>query len=116
MNIQLLTLNSLDRRVGKVTLSEQTAIANKVKKHVLMLVKKCLNGEVCQISDNFFEIRTHKKTMRNNGFLLRVPKIRLQLTKSCFCSMDMKYYNILPIEHCQVECTGDFRVFLPKYF
>ena len=52
-----------------------------------MSLKKCLNGEVCEIFDNFFEIRTHEKTARSNGFLLQVPKVRLQFIKSCFRSM-----------------------------
>ena len=65
-----------------------------------MLVKKCLNGEVCEIFDNFFEIRTHEKTARNNGFLFQVSKVCLQVTKSCFRSMSVKFYNSLLIEHC----------------
>ena len=65
-----------------------------------MLVKKCLNGEVCEIFDNFFEVRTHEKTARNNGFLLQVSKVGLQLTKSCFRSMSVKFYNNLLTEHC----------------
>ena len=81
-----------------------------------MLVKKYLNGEVCEIFGNFFEIRTHGKTTRNNGFLLQVPKVRLQLTKPCLRSVDVKFYNSLPIEHRQVECTEGFRNLLTKYF
>ena len=80
-----------------------------------MLVKKCLNGEVCEIFDNFFEIRTHEKSTRNNGFLLQVPKVRLQLTKSCFRLKGVKFYNSLPVKHPQPECTGDFRNLL-TYF
>ena len=115
-NTQLQKLNSLDRRVGKVTSSEQTPIANEIKKHALLLVKKCLNGKVCEIFDNFFEIRTHEKTTRDNGFLLQVPKVRLQLSKSCFRSVGVKFYNSLPIEHRQVECTRNFRDLVTKYF
>ena len=81
-----------------------------------MLVKKCLKGEVCEIFDNFFEIRTHEKSTRNNGLLLQVPQVRSQLIKSCFCSMGVKFYNSLPIEHCQAECTGDLRDLLTNYF
>ena len=80
-----------------------------------MLVKKCLNGEVCEIFDNFFEIRTHEKSTRNNGFLLQVPKVRLQLTKSCFRLKGVKFYNSLPVKHRQAACTGDFRNLL-TYF
>ena len=100
---QLQKLNSLYRRVGKVISSGQTPIANEIKKHALMLVKKCSNGEVFEIFDSFFEIGTHKKTARNNGFSFQVPKMRLQLTKSCFRSMGVKFYNSLPIEHRQAE-------------
>ena len=60
MKTQPQKLNSLERRVGKLTLSEQISVANKIKKHALILVKKCLNGKVCEIFDNFFEIRTHE--------------------------------------------------------
>ena len=81
-----------------------------------MLVKKCLNGKVREIFDNFFEIRTHEKSSRNNGFLLQIPKERLQLTKSCFRSMGVKFYNSFLIEHRQAECTGNFRDLLTKYF
>ena len=62
-----------------------------------MSLKKCLNGEVCEIFDNFFQIRTHEKTARSNGFLLQVPKVRLQFIKSCFRSMGVKFYNSLLI-------------------
>ena len=51
-NTQLQNLNSLDRRVGKATSSEQSPIANEIKKHAFMSLKKCLNGEVCEIFDN----------------------------------------------------------------
>ena len=48
-----------------------------------------------------------KKATRNNGFLLQVPKVRLQLTKSCFRSMVVKFYNSLTAEHNQAKCTCD---------
>ena len=56
-----------------------------------MLAKKCLNGEVCEIFDNFFKTRTHEKSTRNNGFFLQVSKVRLQLTESCFRSIGVKF-------------------------
>ena len=43
------------------------------KKHSVILVKKCLNSGFCEPYDNFFEIKRHKKSTRNNGFLLQVP-------------------------------------------
>ena len=81
-----------------------------------MLVNKCLNKGVREIFDHFLEIKTHEKSTRNNGFLLQVPKVPHQLTKSCFHSMGVKFYNSLPIEHRQAECIGDFRDLLTNYF
>ena len=89
---------------------------NEIKKHSVILVKKYLNSEFCEPFDNFFEIRRHKKSTRNNGFLLQVPKVRLQLTMSCFRSMGVKFYNNLPMEHRQVESTKDFRTLVTNYF
>ena len=109
-------MNSLDRIVGKVTLSEQAPIANEIKKLALLLVKKILKAKVCETFNNSFEIRTHNKFTRNNGFLFQIHKIHLQLTKSCFHSMGVKFYNSLPIEHRQAECTGDIKGFLKSIF
>ena len=81
-----------------------------------MLVNKCLNKGVREIFDHFLEIKTYEKSTRNNGFLLQVHKVHLQLTKSCFRSMGVKFYNSLPIEHRQAECIGDFRDLLTNYF
>ena len=53
-------LTSLDKRVQIVTWYGQTAVANEVKRHAVILVKKCLNIEPCEIF-YFFEIRTHAK-------------------------------------------------------
>ena len=47
-------------------------------------MQQCHLTEVCEIFDNLFEIRTHKKSTRNNGFLLQVPEVHIQLTKSVF--------------------------------
>ena len=47
----------------------QTAVANEVKRHAVILVKKCLNIEPCEIF-YFLGIRTYaKKQTPNNGFL-----------------------------------------------
>ena len=45
-----------------------------------------------------------------------VPKVHLQLTKSIFCSMGVKFYDCLPTEHCQIDGTREFRDLLTKYF
>ena len=57
--------------MGKVTSIEQTPIANEIKKTCFNVNKEISKQwEVCEIFDNFFEVRTHEKFMKNNGFLL----------------------------------------------
>ena len=102
---------------NNITNFEWTNSYSKRNKEIaLWLVKKFLNAKVCETFDDSFEIRTHKKSTRNNGFLLQIHKVHLQLTKSCFHSMGVNFYNSLPIEHRQAECTGDIRGFLKSIF
>ena len=81
-----------------------------------MLVKKCLNNELCNNFEGFFEIRHHQRSTRNNGFLLQVPKVKLQLAKSGFRSMGVKIYNDLPIEYRQVDSLFTFGKLVTEYF
>ena len=61
MNTQLQKLNSLDRRVGKVTSTEQIPIANEIKKRASNVSRETSKREVSKIFDNFFEIRRYQK-------------------------------------------------------
>jgi hypothetical protein len=115
-NSQMSKLSSLDNRIAKITGKKQTLIVNEIKKHSVILVKKCLNNEVCESFLTFFTIRNHEINTRNNGFLLQVPRVRLQLAKFGFRSMGVKIYNKLPIEHRQTESSTTFRKLVTDYF
>ena len=115
-NSQLSKLTSLDNRITKIIGKQQTPIHNEIKRHAAMLVKKCLNNELCNNFEGFFEIRHHQRSTRNNGFLLQVPKVKLQLAKSGFRSMGVKIYNDLPIEYRQVDSLFTFGKLVTEYF
>lgn len=115
-NSQMSKLSSLDNRIAQITTKKQSSIENEIKKHSVILVKKCLNGEVCENFETFFTIRNHKVNTRNNGLMLQVPKVRLQLAKFGFRSMGVKFYNELPIEHRQAESSTTFRKLVTDYF
>ena len=74
-NSQMSKLSSLDNRIAKITGKKQTPIESEMKKHSVILVKKCLNNEVCENFVTFFTIRNHEVNTRNNGFLLQVPRV-----------------------------------------
>ena len=58
---------------------------------------------------NYFEIRTPFAATRNNGYLLQIPKVKLQVRKGFF-SMGVKNFNSLPIEIRQASSYLDFRI------
>ena len=77
----------------KITTNKQTPIINEIKKHTVLLVRKSLNDDLCGKFKHFFKMRNHRHATRNNEFMLQTPKVKLQLTKSGFCSMGVKIYN-----------------------
>ena len=50
------------------------------------------------ISENDFEIASHEKVTRNNGYILKLPKLRLGYAIGSFSYMGAKLYNELPCD------------------
>ena len=71
---------------------------------------------MCTNFDNYFEINTHRVNTRNNKYLLKLPKVKLEFAKQSFYYSGAKIYNDLPIE---IRREGDYDVFrklLKDYF
>ena len=62
---------------------------------------------MCTNFDNYFEINTHRVNTRNNKYLLKLPKVKLEFAKQSFCCA--KIYNNFPIE---VRRESDYDTFL----
>ena len=113
---QLSLLSSIDRRICRLTEMEQTPIINKMKKSAVILVKKFICGHFGQDIPNLFTVKNHGKSTRNNGFILEIPLVKLQLTKSMFRSMGVTIYNDLPLSHRQIDEFSAFKEAVSKYF
>ena len=114
-SIQSQKLTSLDKIVQIVTLHGQTAVANEVKRHAVILVKKCLNYEPSEIF-YFLEIRRHAK---KNKLLIMVSwssTLACKIEKSCFRFMRIKFHNSLHLRHRQAECTKNLQKLIKDYF
>jgi len=73
-------LKSLERRASNILDTDDIpSIQNDFCKHAVKLVRKCMEGNVCENFVNYFEINEHNKNTRNKNILLTVPKIRLEL-------------------------------------
>jgi len=78
------------------------------KQHACILIRKCLDGSVCENFINYFSFNLHSARTRNEGSLLVVPKIRLESTRSSFFFMGVTVFNSLPIEIRRSDSFSDF--------
>ena len=109
-------LSSLDRRVASLLPRKQPKIINDINRHVVLLVRKCLEGLTCENFTKYFAIQNHTKHTRNNNAMLQIPKVKLQIGKLGFYSMGVKMYNTLPLNLRKKESYQLFRKSLFTHF
>ena len=101
-------LASLDRRAANILGKNVTSIENLMKLHALKLVKKCLDGKVCELFRDYFTLHHHEKLTRNNTHLLKIPRVKLEISKCGFYWMGVKLFNSLPLEIRKIESFSQF--------
>lgn len=109
-------LKSIDKLTTNVLGKKQTNSKNEILKHSVVIVRKCLDGMVCENFDNYFEKLSHRFTTRNNKISLKIPVVKLKYAKSGFFSMGTTIYNNLPIDIRSIENFNDFRNKVLYYF
>ena len=106
-------LKSLDTRASNLVDGLKVNTMDTLNKHAGILVRKCIDGNVCTNFLNYFERNNHQKVTRNNNFLLKVPKVKLEFAKRSFYFMGVQLYNSLPIEIRQAK--DDFKKQLKSF-
>ena len=104
---QLGRLYSLDRRVSQILGEPMTPIFNLIKKCAVLRVEKCLSVGVCLSFRDYFQKLEYKVSTRNNGKLLKIPKVKLEFARSGFFFMGARIFNSLPMEVC-ASLADDF--------
>ena len=112
---QLGRLCSLERHVSQILGEPMTAIFNLIKEHAVLRVEKCLSLGVCPSFRKYFQKLEHKVSTRNNGKLLKIPKVKLEFACSGFFFMGARIFNSLPMEVC-TSLADDFRKKLKTHF
>ena len=112
---QLGTLHSLDRHVSQILDEPMTLTFNLIKKHAVMRVEKCLSVGVCSSFRNYFQKLEHKVSTRNNGKLLKIPKVKHEFACSGFFFIGARIFNSLPMEVC-ASLSDDFRNKVKNHF
>ena len=113
---QMQKLQSIRDRAEKLSSTSQENIVHMIKRKSVVLVKKSLEGLLCDNFTGHFQFNCHGKATTNGNFFLRIPKIKLEFARSGFFSMGVKNFNSLPIEIRQTESIEDFKKKCKTYF
>ena len=107
---------SIDRRAMSIVGNNFTVNnIDIIYKHAVMTVKKCIDGNICENYNGYFEKNIHERVTRNNSYFLKIPKVRLEFAKHCFYFQGFKLFNSLPIRIRQIEAFNEFKKELKSY-
>ena len=111
---QLKKLKSIEARASSILKSKTCDLKHEIDKHAILLVRKCLNGNVCTNFQDYFMINEHNVRTRNRNILLQIPRVKLEFAKDGFFFMGARLYNSLPKDI--RESADDFENKLNSFF
>ena len=63
------------------------------KRRIATYVHQCLTNNVCKNFENYFEVTESKINTRNSGTLIRLPKVKVEVTRKSFSFQGGYEYN-----------------------
>ena len=90
-------LKSLQRRAESLLNIKTTPIINTFNKQAIMLVKKCLGGNVAPTFMEYFKLRDRGVNTRNNRISVELPSVEFSFARNSFYFMGAKLFNSLPL-------------------
>ena len=86
-------LVSIEERAKRIIGKSVPPIQKSMKDRTVKLVRNCLEGEVCNNFQNYFELQNHGTNTRNNTKKLKQPRCKLEFGKRSFYYLGAKYFN-----------------------
>ena len=81
-----------------------------------ILVRECLDNDICENFQGYFELQQHKTQTRNSDCLIRLPCIKTEYARKSFHFMGAKLYIELPINVRKTESFKQYEELLKKHF
>ena len=109
---QLGKMESIERRVRNMTSSSEKLVPSIVKrlhKQACKTVRQCLDKQICTNFHEYFRLNEHNRNTRNMGFLVNIPKVKLEICQAIILFLRCQNYNDLPIE---IRREQNYRKFL----
>jgi len=89
---------TLERQAAKIIGKPVINSVELINTQIQSLVIKCINKETGhEVFDNYFEVKRHCKSTRNNELLLNLPTIKLEILRPSFYYGGAKNFNSLPL-------------------
>ena len=80
-----------------------------------LLTKQCLLGNTCSNFTGYFEHLQHQKSTRQNGFSIKLPRVRLEYARNSYYYYGAKVYNEIPLNIRQADSYGKFKHLLKAH-
>ena len=88
-----------------------------VTKQSCIFVKKCLLKRTnSSIFDNYVQVPKHGQQRRNNGIILKLPSVKLEICNQSFYFNGARLYNSLPHEIRLKRGLSEFRSGLTNHY
>ena len=108
----LRTDNRAHKIIGK---SPSASMKTFQRKRVTAFVHRCITKHICENFENYFELIETKINTRNNGTLIRLPKVKLEVARKSFFFQGGLEYSMLPREIRSEMDHEKFKAKIKKY-
>ena len=93
---KLKKISSLDRRACDITNSTKLPnLYNKVLRNGCLIVRKCLDNNVCYNFLEYLKTVNDDRTTRNNHHMIQIPKVRLVMANKQFLLHECSYLQLI---------------------
>ena len=88
--------------------------ANKFR--ACILVRKCIDKDICEISEDHFIVQEHENVTRNTQNGVKLPFIKTEYARKSFYFTGATIYNELPLEIGKITNSTEFKNRLKEHF
>ena len=91
------------------------SVSSLIKQRACTIVFDCLNNNICELFEKYFEKTEHKYATRNNLNSVKLPKVKIETGRKGFYFLAAKAFNALPPEVGSMKYRTVFRKALEEH-
>ena len=92
------------------------SMKNFQKQRIATYIHQCLTNNICKDFESYFEVIERKINTRNNGTLIRLLKVKPEVTRQSFFFQGGYEYNTLPREIRSEKNHKNFKAKIRKFY